>query len=286
MLQIMAKEQIIIGETEARLFQIGIRCDYYITADGDCYSLSKGRLSKLRKLTPCLNGHKNPTIRVKVFEGDNVIVLNLPIYRIVYDIYSGVYHDWNVCKIQWIDGNPMNYSYDNMAVVGLKKHDELDIAKLQEFQNVYSKRFDDICRYINHRFHTVSIDDAKDITSDAFFSLCGEHSSRAVNFEAYWVRAAFRLSQKFFHKTVRQVSIEDERSCFYEPNYDYCNISIYDVGLSEQEKEIVGMLIKGYSYGEAVNAIGYKYYYQCPVKLYQIVEKFKKAFYEQTRPNN
>lgn len=276
----MAKEQITIGETEARLFQVGIRCDYYVTADGDCWSLSKGRLSRLRKLTPCLNGHKNPTIRVKVSEGDAVIVHNLPIYRVVFDIFSGVYHDWNVCKIQWIDGNPLNYSYSNMTIEGLKKYGELDVARIQEFQNIYSNRFDDICKYINHRFDTISFDEAKDIASDAFFYLCRKQSERVANFEAYWVRAAFRLSQHFFSKTVRRVSIEDARTVFYEPNYDYCNISIYDIGLSEQEKEIVDMLIKGYSYIEALNAMGYKYYDQCPVKLYQIVEKFKKALHE------
>lgn len=276
----MVRETITVNGTEARLFQRGIRCDYYVADSGEIYSRSKGPRARTRRLTPCTNGHKNPTIRVKVFEGDTVIVRNLPIYRVVFDIFSGVYHDWNVCKIQWIDGNPLNYSYSNMTIERLKKYDELDVARIQEFQNIYSNRFDDICKYINHRFDTISFDNAKDIASDAFFYLCRKQSERAANFEAYWVRAAFRLSQHFFSKTVRRVSIEDARTVFYEPNYDYCNISIYDIGLSEQEKEIVDMLIKGYSYIEALNAMGYKYYDQCPVKLYQIVEKFKKALHE------
>lgn len=264
---------------EARLFQIGIRCDYFVTEHGDCYSLSKGRESRTRRLTACTGGHKYPTIRVKVFEGDVVVVRNLPIYRIVLDIFSGEYHDWDKCSVSFVDGNPLNYSYANMRVEPKKRYGPVRASLLESNKAAYSERFEDICIYVTRRFDSISLDDAKDIVSTAFYNLCREDSPNPANFEAFWVRASFRLAQHFWSRQARRKAIEDARLFFDEPSHDYCNLSIYgNLGLTPHEKVMVDMMMKGYTRMEVGNMMGCRYDFQIPVKFYDIAAKFRRAY--------
>lgn len=275
----MVQEKITVDGMEARLFQIGIRCDYYVTECGDCYSLSKGPKSRTRRLAACMAGHKNPTIRVKVFDGDVVVVRNLPIYRVVFDIFSGEYHDWNRCRISFIDGSPLNYSYANMRIEPMKRHSPILVSALEANAAIYSDRFDDICIYITRRFDSISFDDAKDIVSSAFFYLCRADAPVIANFEAFWIRASFRLAQYFWARQARRESIEDARVFFDEPTHDYCNLSIYgDLGLTPCEKVMVDMMMKGYTRMEVGKMMGCKYDFQIPVKFYDIAAKFRRAY--------
>lgn len=275
----MVQEKITVDGMEARLFQIGIRCDYFVTERGDCYSLSKGRESRTRRLTACVGGHKNPTIRVKIFDGDVVVVRNLPIYRIVYDIFSGEYHDWNRCRISFVDGNPLNYSFANLQIGPTKRESPVLVSALKTNAPIYSERFDDLCIYVTRRFDSISPDDAKDIVSSAFFYLCRADAPVMANFEAVWTRASFRLAQHFWARQTRRESIEDARVFFDEPTHDYCNLSIYgDLGLTPHEKVMVDLMMKGYTRMEVGNMMGYKYDYQIPVKIYDIAAKFRRAY--------
>lgn len=251
-----------------------------MTERGDCYSLSNGALGRTRRLTACVNGHKNPTIRVKVMEGNVVIVRNLPIYRIVFDIFSGEYHDWNRCRISFIDGNPLNYSYNNMRLEPLKGERQILTSLLVANAQKYSERFEDICEYVHHRFNDISLDDSKDIVSISFYRLCQEDGPEPDVFEAFWVKASFRLALHFLRRQKRHEPIETARVYFDEPSHDYCNLSIYgDLGLTPDEKVMVDLMMKGYSKMEVGNMMGYKYDFQIPVKLYDIARKFRRAYY-------
>lgn len=275
----MAPESITVDGMEARLFQIGIRGDYYVTERGDCYSLSNGKASRTRRLTACTVGHKNPTIRVKVFDGDVVVVRNLPIYRIVFDIFSGEYHDWSKCRVSFIDGNPLNYSFANMRLESLKGQRRILPSLLAANAQKYSERFEDICEYVHRRFNDISIDDSKDIVSSAFCRLCQEGGPDPANFEAFWVKAAFRLAQHFWARQTISRSIKDTDALFDEPSHDYCNLSIYgDLGLTPHEKVMVDLMMKGYTRMEVGNMMGCRYDYQIPVKFYNIARKFRRAY--------
>lgn len=275
----MVRESITVEGLEARLFQIGIRGDYYVTERGDCYSLSNGPLGRIRRLTACTCGHKNPTIRVKVFDGDVVVVRNLPIYRIVFDIFSGEYHDWSKCRVSFIDGDPLNYSYANMRLESLKGQGRISPSLLSANVQKYSERFEDICIYVHHRFNDISIDDSKDIVSSAFYRLCQEDGPNPANFEAFWIRASFRLAQHFWARQKRRVAFGDAHAIFDTPSHDYCNLSIYgDLGLTPHEKVMVDLMMKGFTRMEVGNMMGYRYDYQIPVKFYDIARKFRRAY--------
>lgn len=252
-----------------------------MTERGDCYSLSNGRLGRTRRLTACVNGHKNPTIRVKAMEGNVVIVRNLPIYRIVFDIFSGEYHDWNRCRISFIDGNPLNYSYNNMRLESMKGERRVIVSRLESFSHKYEERFGEICLYVCRRFDSISLDDSKDIVSSAFYRLCMEDGPSPENFESYWVSASFRLANKLRERQIRRKEIGDVRIFFDGPEYDYCNVSANEIpGLTVHEKTMVGLLMKGYNKKEAADIMGYKYDWQVPVKLYELAEKLRRFYYD------
>lgn len=274
----MAKELITVDGTEARLFQSGIRCDYYVTESGAVYSLSKGREARTRRLTACTSGHKHPTIRVKVLDGNSVVVRNLPIYRIVFDIFSGKYHDWNRCRISFIDGNPLNYSFANMRIIPMRKYSRILLESLEEAKDVYSRSFDYICGRMMNWFKSIGLQDAKDIVSAAFYDLCRENAPKVDNFERCWLRGSYRLGLHFCAGVLRRVLIKNEEISFEEISYDYCNLSIYaDLGLTPQEKVLLDLVMKGYTRTEAAIMMGYSLG-RFPVKLYNIAAKLRAVY--------
>ena len=276
----MAKERITVDGTEARLFQIGIRCDYYVTESGAIYSLSNGYRSRTRRLTACTQGHENPTIRVKVSEGGRVVVKNLPIYRIVFDTFSGKYHDWNRCRISFIDGNPLNYSFANMRIAPMKKYCRILLKSLEEAKDVYSRSFGYICDRVMNWFKSIGLQDAEDIVSAAFYDLCRENAPKVDNFERCWLRGSYRLGLHFCAGVLRRVLIKNEEISFEEISYDYCNLSIYaDHGLTPQEKVLLDMMMKGYTREEVAVMMGYSVG-RFPVKLYNIASKLRDAYYD------
>lgn len=265
--------------TQARLFQCGIRMDYYVTQNGEVISRSNGPLRRLRRLTPCTNGHRYPTIRLKVEESGLVLVRNLPIYRIVYDTWSGRMNDWSIAEVEYVDGNPLNYAFTNMRfrLVG-----EPDVGKMTEYSRDYERNHKLVSRYITWKFTSICMEDAQDLSSEAFFRLCAKPGLVIMNsFAGLWIKEALSLASHFYRHALKSVfdcdflsSEPDDLPAFFPRN-------IYtDFGLSEEEKTVVSLMTKGYTKGEIVQLLGYKYDFQMPVKIRDIAKKINSTIYE------
>ena len=122
---IAAQERMINGQL-AKLYRDGIRDAYYVTSDGVAYSYSHNK-GIVKELKPD-KARKFPTLRFNLEENGLKVRYNIPMYRIVYELFIDSEVDWNYTRVQYKDNNTHNFRSSNLIGVANYKSEILSSA--------------------------------------------------------------------------------------------------------------------------------------------------------------
>lgn len=100
------------------------------------------------------------------------------------------------------DGNPYNYQLTNIEP---RKPDISPVLmpNLETLQSVYASCHNEVAWYIRKYWTDISLDDCKDIASDAFYYLCSFRSYSPDYFVGIWKQTAVHRAQDWYQRYMR-----------------------------------------------------------------------------------
>lgn len=171
---------------------------YYISEKGKLYIFRpyKGYYVLYEK-APRLNNGRTPIYELILNNGKDRAI---NIERLVYCTFvSGKYID--KLKIEFKDGNPMNFDVNNLQVKDLLNED--CARRMGGYTEEYAKYFKYVASYLAY-FLGIADEDARDVAQDAFLDmLARKQEQRARNFTALWISDAMELGINLWKKKTR-----------------------------------------------------------------------------------
>lgn len=277
----IAESNIIVNNRVAKLYRDGIRAAYYVTSDGIAYSVSHNK-GIVKELMPDQT-RKYPTLRFNLEENGLKVRCNIPMYRIVYELFVDPNVDWNYTRIQYKDGNTHNFSSSNLMALANYKSDILSSVYQGCLNHTKEYRqFNEVTSHV--RWLTkLPYEDCKDATQDAFLkcsTIYGNYND-GIRFIALWhgcaIREAYHLYRRFQSK---KVSLEDwnlgSEEIISSSGFQWLRVPT----LTEHERFWLQFLLKGWNRQDIIEE--YPMYGKCPykVRLKVLYDKLRKAYEE------
>ena len=171
---------------------------YYISEKGKMYIFRpyKGYYV-LYELAHRMNNGRTPVYELQTTSGKHH---TLNIERLVYCTFvAGKYID--KLKIEFKDGNPMNFDVDNLQVKNLLNEDAA--RRMGGYTEEYTKSFKYVAAYLAY-FLGIADEDARDVAQDAFLDmLARKQEQRARDFVALWIHDATEIGINLWKKKTR-----------------------------------------------------------------------------------
>ena len=176
---------------------------YYISERGKMYIFRpyKGYYV-LYELAHRLNNGHIPFYELQTTSGK---AHGINIERLVYCTFVlGEYKEG--LKVEFKDGNPMNFDVSNLRVKNLLNEDAA--MRMFGYVSQYEKEFNNIVSYLSW-YLNIEKEDAQDVAQDAFLDmLARKQEQRARNFTALWVSNAVELGINLWQKRTRFKSLD------------------------------------------------------------------------------
>ena len=275
-------QEIIINNQVARLYRDGIRDAYYVTSSGLAYSCShnKGIIKELRPD----KARRYPTLRFNVEENGLKVRYNVPMYRIVYELFIDPDVDWNYTRVGYKDGDTHNFGSSNLT--GRANYKSEILLTVHEGCLDHEKEYSKFNEVANHvRWLTkLPVEDCRDATQDAFLkcsTIYGNYQD-GVGFIALWHGCAIREAYKHYRRyRLRKVTLEEEWGWGKEEmtipsGYEWLKVST----LTDHERFWLQFLLKGWRRQDIIEE--YPQYGRCPykVRLKVLYDKLRKEYEE------
>ena len=161
---------------------------YYISEKGKMYIFRpyKGYYV-LYELAHRMNNRRTPLYELQTTSGKHHAI---NIERLVYCTFvAGKYID--KLKIEFKDGNPMNFDVNNLQVKDLLNED--CARRMYGYTEAYAKSFKYVASYLAY-FLCIDVEDARDVAQDAFLDMLARKQEQiARDFTALWISHATDL---------------------------------------------------------------------------------------------
>lgn len=100
------------------------------------------------------------------------------------------------------DGNQYNFHLENLELIK-PQINHLLVENMKRLQGIYRGHFLSVAWYIRKHDNSISLEDCKDIASEAFFYLCGFRDFYPDNFIGLWKRTTRRRAIDWLKKSSR-----------------------------------------------------------------------------------
>ena len=149
-----------------------------------------------------LNNGRTPIYELMITNGKD---RTINIEKLVYCTFVlGEYID--KLKIEFKDGNPLNFDVSNLQVKNLLNED--CARRMYGYTEEYKKSFKYVAAYLAY-FLGIADEDAQDVAQDAFLNmLARKHEQKARDFVALWIADAVQIGVNLWNKKTRFQSID------------------------------------------------------------------------------